>query len=211
MAADTIYVLDTHVEPVIAEFCEHWGKELPMVVIAKGWRARVGGKAMRSFRGATETDARVRIIMDPIDGTRGLMYDKRSAWFLAVRPQGCRNTVERHRGGGTGGTADVEADAGRSALGRPGAGAQGVREEVRGSVFQKLHDLALRFHGAEHRSRLCDDLQLFSGTKVLASRVMERIVETCLGETGHGKGVVFDDPYISTGGQLYELMMGMIG
>ena len=30
----------------------------------------------------------IRLIVDPIDGTRGIMYDKRSAWTLAgVAPQ----------------------------------------------------------------------------------------------------------------------------
>ena len=33
-------------------------------------------------RGTTESEAVWRIIVDPIDGTRGLMYQKRSAWIL---------------------------------------------------------------------------------------------------------------------------------
>jgi hypothetical protein len=51
----------------------------------------------------------------------------------------------------------------------------------------------------------------FPGTKELASRLMERIVDKCLppeGRDATGLGIVFDDQYISTGGQLYELMMG---
>ena len=32
--------------------------------------------------GADESDAVWRVIVDPIDGTRGLMYQKRSAWVL---------------------------------------------------------------------------------------------------------------------------------
>src|SRR5207342_590130 len=33
-------------------------------------------------RGNSESSAAWRIIIDPIDGTRGLMYQKRSAWIL---------------------------------------------------------------------------------------------------------------------------------
>ena len=33
-------------------------------------------------RGTDESTAVWRIILDPIDGTRGLMYQKRSAWIL---------------------------------------------------------------------------------------------------------------------------------
>ena len=33
--------------------------------------------------GAAAADAVIRLIVDPIDGTRGIMYDKRPAWSLA--------------------------------------------------------------------------------------------------------------------------------
>src|SRR5258706_5390598 len=53
---------------------------MPMVVVAEGIEPETG----RIFpAGANEADAQVRIIMDPVDGTRGLMYDKRAAWSLA--------------------------------------------------------------------------------------------------------------------------------
>ena len=32
---------------------------------------------------AASKDAAIRLIVDPIDGTRGIMYDKRSAWSVA--------------------------------------------------------------------------------------------------------------------------------
>ncbi len=39
---------------------------------------------MRVFpEGSREEEALIRFLVDPIDGTRGLMYDKRSAWALA--------------------------------------------------------------------------------------------------------------------------------
>ncbi len=44
------------------------------------------------------------------------------------------------------------------------------------------------------------------GTKVLASELMEFIVLHVLGEAHHAH--VFDDQYISTGGQFYELIVG---
>ena len=33
--------------------------------------------------GTKAEDAELRLIVDPIDGTRGIMYDKRAAWALA--------------------------------------------------------------------------------------------------------------------------------
>src|SRR5215217_3322284 len=73
-SADTIYGIDAAIEPVIESFCDDWSKTLPMVVIAEGLEPETG----RTFpHGLPESDALVRIILDPIDGTRGLMYDKR--------------------------------------------------------------------------------------------------------------------------------------
>ena len=48
----------------------------------------------------------------------------------------------------------------------------------------------------------------FPGTKELASRLMEKIAEACIGPADIGKATVFDDQYISTGGQFYELIVG---
>src|SRR3954469_1663928 len=79
-SADTIYKLDLLIEPVIEAFCEEWGRETPLVVVAEGIEPETG----RGFpAGASEADAVLRVIMDPVDGTRGLMYDKRAAWSLA--------------------------------------------------------------------------------------------------------------------------------
>jgi hypothetical protein len=64
----------------IEKFLENWGREQPLVLIAEGIEPETG----RVFpSGAKEDDAQIRLIIDPIDGTRGLMYDKRAAWTLA--------------------------------------------------------------------------------------------------------------------------------
>src|SRR3954447_7018114 len=83
-AADTIYRLDTVVEPMLDEFCRDWAKTTPLVLIAEGVEGDGAVEGTRVFpHGAREGDAKIRLIVDPIDGTRGLMYDKRSAWALA--------------------------------------------------------------------------------------------------------------------------------
>src|SRR5437016_7299179 len=83
-AADTIYAIDTAVEPVMEAFFEEWGRATPLVLVAEGLEGHGGIEGMKMYpRGAREQDAAIRVIVDPIDGTRGLMYDKRSAWALA--------------------------------------------------------------------------------------------------------------------------------
>jgi fructose-1,6-bisphosphatase/inositol monophosphatase family enzyme len=79
-AADTIYNIDADIEPVIESYLENWGREQALVLIAEGIEPETG----RVFpSGTKEEDALIRLIIDPIDGTRGLMYDKRAAWTLA--------------------------------------------------------------------------------------------------------------------------------
>ncbi|MDP6929832.1 MAG: inositol monophosphatase, partial [Planctomycetota bacterium] len=74
---DTIFALDIAAEDVLVPFCEEWGKEQPFILIAEGLESD------RIFGQPGVSGPEFRLIVDPIDGTRGLMYDKRSAWCLA--------------------------------------------------------------------------------------------------------------------------------
>src|SRR4029077_5903783 len=48
----------------------------------------------------------------------------------------------------------------------------------------------------------------FPGTKLLAADLTERIVEETLGPLRPGEALLFEDQYISSAGQMVELMMG---
>ena len=68
---DTIYAIDRISEELLLEFFEHEIAPVSsLVLIAEGL---AGGKVTLP-RGTAESDAVYRIIVDPIDGTRGLMY-----------------------------------------------------------------------------------------------------------------------------------------
>lgn len=69
---DTIYTIDAHVDEVLHAFCETWAKEDgPFVLISEG----IEDAGWRVFpEGARETDAQFLMIVDPIDGTRNIMY-----------------------------------------------------------------------------------------------------------------------------------------
>jgi hypothetical protein len=218
-SADTIYQLDTHVEPIIKRFCEHWGREMPLVLVAEGFgddeRPAEGQGGMEGKQvfpaGATESQAGIRIICDPIDGTRGLMYDKRSAWFLAgVAP----NLGDQTRLSHIEAAVQVEIPTSKQFASDllwaiRGQGARGMREEVCATVFQKSHDLALRPSNTDNITHgFASIANFFPSTKILASRLMELIAEACIDSTDRTRGIVFDDQYISTGGQFYELIMG---
>lgn len=209
-AADTIYSIDAVVDPVIKSYCQEWARQTPLVLIAEGLEDDNGQEVDRlTFPlGTREEDAAIRVIIDPIDGTRGIMYDKRSAWALAG--------VAPNKGPGTR-LRDIEAavmtELPTSKMGFAdvlwaikGRGAVGERQDLRtGDVAP----LALRPSQADNiHHGFAMVANFFPGTKVLASQLMEHLVANLIGPADIDKATVFDDQYISTGGQFYEAIVG---
>ena len=80
---DTIYEIDKDVEKVIIPLLEKNAEALGGIkLIAEGFSNEKDKCIFPSH--FSEEQATVLIIMDPIDGTRGIMYNKRSAFFLAT-------------------------------------------------------------------------------------------------------------------------------
>ena len=209
-AADTIYEIDTLVEPLLEAFCRDWATTTPLVLIAEGIESDAGGaEGVKVFpEGASEDDAEIRVIVDPIDGTRGLMYDKRAAWALAgVAPNKGPSTRLR----------DIEVavmtELPTSKMGaadvlwaRKGRGVGAERVDL---ASGRARPLAIAPSAAETIDHgFASVANFFPGTKVLASELMEHIVRHLVGPADVTKATVFDDQYISTGGQFYELVVG---
>jgi fructose-1,6-bisphosphatase/inositol monophosphatase family enzyme len=204
-SADTIYGIDAEVEPVIEEYCEHWGREVPLVVVAEGLEPESG----RVFpHGARAEDAPIRIIMDPIDGTRGLMYDKRPAWCLAAAAP---NKGPATRLSDVTVAVMTELPTSKMAFSDVLWAVKG-----RGAHAEREHLLTGRPTPLQIRPSSSDTLahgfaavaNFFPSTKVLAAELTEFLIERIVGTADPSKSLVFEDQYISTGGQFYELMMG---
>ena len=211
-AADTIYKIDTDVEPLLEEFCREWAKQTPLVLVAEGIEVdeEYGGEeGVKIFpEGAKEEDAQIRLIVDPIDGTRGIMYDKRPAWALAgVAPNKGRGTRLR----------DVEVavmtELPTSKMGFSdvlwaikGHGARAKRVDLRNGAEQPLAISPSKAKSIDHGFATISDF--FPGTKILAGQVMEELVKQLIGALDVTRATVFEDQYISTGGQFYELIVG---
>jgi len=204
-AGDTIYAIDRVSEELIVEFFEREAAfSGGLVLIAEGLH---GGQVVLPH-GAAESAARWRIIVDPIDGTRGIMYQKRSAWVLTG--------VAPNRGPQTN-LQDIEL---------------AVQTEIP-VVKQYLCDSAWSVRGegveAERYSRLNGQVsplkltpsrartiahgfamlaRFFPGAREELAAVDEEIVRGALGPVQPGKAHCFEDQYLSTGGQLFELMAG---
>ncbi len=198
-AADTIYAIDKVSEhAVFAWFEENWPEKWPVELVMEGIEAAT------TFPRGTPVEATVfKCILDPIDGTRGLMYDKRSAWSLAaLAPQ---------RGAATN-LGDIVVAA-MTELPTSKAGFADQLSAVKGGgVRAERLDLRTgRRAGFKPRPSRARDLahgfagfaKFFPPGKVwLAER------EATLWRALGGSPDIFDDQYLSTGGQLYELLMG---
>jgi fructose-1,6-bisphosphatase/inositol monophosphatase family enzyme len=202
---DTIFAVDRVSEEILIDFFEREiASKTPVILIAEGLE---DGKVILP-RGAGESDAVWRIIVDPIDGTRGLMYQKRSAWILTG--------VAPNRGEDTN-LGDIEF---------------AIQTEIP-LVKQHLSDTVWAFRGrgakAERFNRVTGettDLNLkpssaptieqgfamisrfFPGARDVLAEIDEEIVHSALGSPKDGKAQCFEDQYICTGGQLYELIAG---
>lgn len=209
-AADTIYRIDTVVEPVLVEFCREWAKSTPLVLIAEGLEDDDGREVHhRVFpAGTREEDAALRVIVDPIDGTRGIMYDKRSAWALAG--------VAPNKGPGTR-LRDIEVavmtELPTSKMGFAdviwaikGQGARGERVDLRGGDVTPLQFHSSQAHSIAHGFAMVSNF--FPGTKALAGELMDHLAARLLGGADTNNSLVFDDQYISTGGQFCEAIVG---
>jgi hypothetical protein len=202
---DTIYAVDRVSEEVLVHFFEtEIAPRWPIVLIAEG----LHGGSIALPRGIAEADARWRIIVDPIDGTRGLMYQKRSGWILTG--------VAPNRGPATS-LVDIEL---------------AVQTEIP-LVKQHLCDAAWALRGAgahaERFNRLTGErrplalrpsrattiahgfamiARFFPGARAELAAIDDEIVQAVLGPVRPGKAHCFEDQYVSTGGQLYELIAG---
>jgi fructose-1,6-bisphosphatase/inositol monophosphatase family enzyme len=202
---DTIYAVDRIGEDqLLGFFEEELAREAPLVLIAEGL---AGGEVVLP-RGAPEQAALWRIIVDPIDGTRGLMYQKRSAWILTG--------VAPNRGPDTS-LADIVAAVQTEIPLRKqhlsdelwAIRGQGASAERRDRLSGRVRPLRLqpsRAAGIAHGFAML--ARFFPGAREELAAIDEEIVLGALGPVQPGKAHCFEDQYISTGGQLYELMAG---
>jgi fructose-1,6-bisphosphatase/inositol monophosphatase family enzyme len=201
---DTIYRIDEVSEAVLVERLGAAAADLGgIVLVAEG----VQEGELVLPRGHGETP-RWRVIVDPIDGTRGLMYQKRSAWVLAA--------AAPNRGARTSSRDIVLAVQTEIPLIKQhlcdelwavrGRGAQLVRVD---RFTGERQPLALRpsraatlLHGYAMLTRF------FPGARDELAAIDEEIMLELLGPSPPGKALCFEDQYASTGGQLYELIVG---
>ena len=206
-AGDTLFAIDKISEPVLLDSFGDIAREWPLLLIAEG----LGQDGRRVLpAGTAPGDVEIVVIVDPIDGTRGLMYQKRPAWVLTgvapARKDGPPPTL-----------ADIELAVQTEVpllkqnlcdtlWAMVGQGAQGERVD---RFTGERRPLPLR------PSRAATILQgygglvrFFPGARPELAAIDDAIAEQLLGPPQPGRALTFEDQYISSAGQLYELVMG---
>ena len=201
-AGDTLFAVDRLTEPVLLARFGEVARRWPCLLVAEG----LGHDGRRILPdGATPE---LVIIVDPIDGTRGLMVQKRPAWVLTG--------VAPYRGGG-----ETLADIGLA-----------VQTEIP-LVKQHLADQMWAIAGTGARAERLDRTtgarrpltlrpsrattilqgfgglsRFFPGARAELGAIDDEIAERILGPPQRGRAQAFEDQYVSSAGQLYELAAG---
>lgn len=208
-AADTIYAIDKISEEAITEwFSAHWPASDPVQVVMEG----IDDAEHLCFPSGTPVEkTRWKCLLDPIDGTRCIMHDKRSAWALAgIAPQR--------------GDANALSDIVAAAMTELPTTKQWRSDQISavrdgGLTMESVNVL----DGTRSPLRLApstatDFLHGFSWMakyfpegRTLTAQIEEELWDEL---SPPGASSVFDDQYLSTGGAFYELLAGhdrMIG
>lgn len=203
---DVVFAIDKFTEVPLLEFCEQeLYPEFDFVLIAEGLP---GNGAVLFSKKSHAGEVPFRIIIDPIDGTRPLMYDKRSAWILTG--------VAHNRGKKTclrdiffaiqteiPTSKQTFSDTLWAVRDHP---AEAIRENLatgKTTRYQPIPSQADRLDQG-----FASFVHFFHGSKEAISRIDEALRQKIYGEIQAGKAWTFEDQYLSTGGQIYELATG---
>jgi fructose-1,6-bisphosphatase/inositol monophosphatase family enzyme len=204
-AADTIYHIDRLSEHAILDwFAGNWPRSWPVEIVMEG----LEGAALTFPAGVPVGHTQFKCILDPVDGTRNIMHDKRSAWILAaLAPQ--RGSKTNLRDIVVAAMTEIpttkqwRSDQFSAVRGR------GVKAEAVDVYSGRRTTLKI----APSRARDCRGgfaaiSRFFPEGKALLAQIEEALWAELYGLGKQAGPLVFDDQYICTGGQIHELMIG---
>lgn len=202
---DTIFAIDRFGEEAILEWFRcRWPANEPVQIVMEGLESELCFP-----EGKSTAETKWKCIIDPIDGTRGLMYDKRSAWALAaVAPQ----RGEKTRLSQILAAAMTEipiskqwrADQFSATLDAPL-----VATWCDWRAGSDLHPLQTEPSTAHSFDQGFASLaKFFPEGRTLTAQIEERLWDQILGPNRSRSPLVFDDQYLSTAGQFHELITG---
>jgi len=206
-AADTIYAIDRIAEEAIQTwFSQNWSPAWPIEIIMEG----LEDGAVLTFPKNTPVDAtKLKCIIDPIDGTRGIMYDKRPAWILAgiAEQRGAANKLT-----------DIAVCAMTEIPTTRQWRADQISAKRGGGILATAFDIRNQFtpqqvtlvpsQADQVRHAFGTVARFFPAGCTLLSEFEEQLWQELYGVPDSPSPLIFNDQYISTGGQFYEILAG---
>ncbi|MGI9429580.1 MAG: hypothetical protein ACR2NM_13035 [Bythopirellula sp.] len=204
-SGDLVFAIDRVSEAELVEFVTtEIASKVPVVLIAEGLP---GGQVVLPV-GASADECRWRILVDPIDGTRPLMYQKRSGWILTgVAP----NQGPKTHLGDIQLAVQTEIPLLKQHLSDQlwairGGGASAERFNL---LTEQWQPLPMQPSQAETiRLGYASISRFFPGMRDELAAIDDELVQKILGPMPEGGTLTFEDQYPSTGGQIYSLLSG---
>lgn len=202
---DTIYAVDrVSEELLVRELARCAGNLGGIVLIAEG----LAGGMLTLPSGWDESRCRYRVIVDPIDGTRGFMYQKRPAWVLTgVAPNHGPETRLSQIEFSIQSELPLLKQRYRDQLvALRGHGVAAERVDMVSGGREPLRLRPSRATGLAHS--FVTFCRFFPGARDELAALDDELMFALLGPPPDKKALCFEDQYTSTGGQFYELMAG---
>jgi len=228
-AGDIGYAIDDAAERALHAFGERVGARHPLTVIAEGPGLQCHGGAevattAHEARGGAEDSARaasappalapraaapLRALIDPVDGTRSLMHDMRSAWALtglapdrgaATRLSDIEVAVQTELPTTNAGSYHV-------LWARRGHGAWIARHDVRSGREIDRAPLVVRPEGAIENGYLCFT-RFLAVERPLVAALEQRFLERIIAAHALSPRLLYDDQYLCSAGQLFLTATG---
>ena len=200
---DLTYVIDKAPDKLLEKTFEKWGQEIPMLVIEEDWGAITFPK------GTHPEDCEIRLIIDRLDGTREIMYAKNRAWILTgIAPnKGVKTYLDDIE-------IVVQTSVGKNVFGEDEViwatkKHNTVREIWNLDKKKFKHKLPVSPSKAETIEHGFLPIVLyFEGYKKVLGSIADKLTEKIIGPVHKGLSRVFDEQYISSGGELANLVAG---
>lgn len=206
--ADTIYAVDKFSEELILEWMhDHWPAQWPVELLMEGLEER---GPVTFPAGTAVGDTLLKLIIDPIDGTRELMWDRRSAWAMAaIAPQrGSANRLADLRVAAM--TELPTTRAWRSDQFSAVRGQRLVGETLNLFTGERTACTPLPHRGSDLLHGFSGLASPFPGAKEVVAAITERLFSRLEPTNALHALPIFDDQYICTGGQFHDLMTGRL-
>jgi len=200
-AGDIAYALDEVAEGPLAGFADALGRRHPLTIVCEG--------PGRMQRAGPPGGVPLAVLIDPVDGTRSIMHDMRSAWVLTG--------IARCRGASTR-LSDIEI-AVQTELPTTSAGVYHVLSARRGrGATIARHDVRTGEQLDEQPLRVPERLPLDNGyfaftrylpvERTLVAQLERGFLERALPALGLDSRLIYDDQYLCSAGQLQLVTTG---